>query len=239
MARIIGRKSASEVRRVTVQRYPYLAYDMARNVGTRRKRRPMGKFASVKNRGMMPWESQLEWDMFRLLEVDNTVVAYKPQPELLTYDNDETVRRYYPDIEVEYVSGKKQLVEVKDTDDATDPVNLREFAIRTRLYAEIGLEYVVRDRDWINQGVALKNAKEILLFNDLRPDGRLRASIRELFDLNPPKTLGELHDVTGMLWGERGLLFNMAMRNDFTIDTHTMLLCDRSPVSRRKERNAQ
>lgn len=239
MARIIGRKSASEVRRITVQRYPYLAYDMARNVGTRRKRRPMGKFVSVKNRGMMPWESQLELDMFRLLEVDNAVVAYKPQPELLTYDNDEKVRRYYPDIEVEFVTGKKQLVEVKDDGDANDPTNKREFAIRTQLYAEIGLEYVVRDRSWIHQGVALTNAKQMLLFNDLRPDTLMRARVRELFHVSPPKTLGDLHDATGMLWDERGVLFNMAMRNDFTIDIHTLILSDRSPVSPRKERNAQ
>ena len=239
MARIIGRKSASEIRAATVTRYPYLAYDMARKVGTRRKRRVMGKFVSIKNRGMAPWEAQTELAMFCLLEVDNAVVAYKPQPELLIYGNDERVRLHYPDIEVTYICGKRQLIEVKDTDDAKDPVNVREFAIRSRLYAALGVEYVVRDRDWIYQGVALTNAKEILRFNDLRPDAILRKKVIELFHVQPPKTLADLHVALNMPLEDRGMLYAMAMRNTFTIDIHTARLSDQSRVSPRKEGTPQ
>ncbi|MFC3677730.1 Tn7 transposase TnsA N-terminal domain-containing protein [Ferrovibrio xuzhouensis] len=236
MVRIIGRKSASEVRAATVKRYPYLAFDMARKVGTRRKRRVMGKFVSVKNGGMMPWESSLELDMFRLLEVDNNVIAYRPQPERLIYDNGERVRLHYPDIEVTFLAGKTQIVEVKEADDANDPVNQKEFAIRSFLYAKEGLEYVVRDRDWVHQGVALANARQILLFNDMRPAPLLRKKVLELFDVEPPKTLADLHEALKMPLADRGLLLNMAMRNIFTIDTHSAPLSDRSAVSPRKER---
>lgn len=239
MARIISRKSALEIRAATVTRYPYLAYDMARKVGTRRKRRPMGKFASIKNRGMMLWESTLEWSMFQLLEVDNSVVAYKPQPELVIYDNGDRVRMHYPDIEVTYVTGKKQLIEVKDTDDAQDPANIREFGIRSRLYAALGVEYVVRDRAWIHQGMALENAKQILRFNDLRPDIMLRKQVIELFYTQPPKTLADLHVAMKLPLEDRGMLYAMAMRNTFTIDIHTAALSDLSRVSPRKEGMSQ
>lgn len=236
MARIIGRKSASEIRAVTVKRYPYLAFDMARKVGTRRKRRVMGKFVSVKNRGMMPWESSLELDMFRLLEVDNNVVAYKPQPERLIYDNGERVRLHYPDIEVQLLVGRTQIVEVKDADDASDPENRREFAIRSLLYAKEGLDYVVRDRDWIHQGHALANARQILLFNDMRPAPLLRKKVIELFSVEQPKTLAELHEALKMPLSDRGLLLNMAMRNIFTIDIHSAPLSNWSIVSPRMEK---
>lgn len=239
MARIITRKSASEVRAATVKRYPYLAYDMARKVGTRRKRRVMGKFVSVKNKGMMPWESSSELDMFRILEVDNSVKAYKGQPERLIYDNGERVRLHYPDIEVHYIDGKKQLIEVKDNAGAADPLNKREFVIRSLLYAELGLEYVVRDRTWIDQGFTLENAKRILVYNDLRPNANLRGKVIELFHLDPPETLADLHMELQMPPSERGLLLNMAMRNIFTIELDSAPISDLSRVSPRKEETSK
>src|SRR5260370_5193537 len=55
-----------------------------RKVITRRTKRVVGDFPSVKNGRQVLWESPLELDLCRLLEVSPDVVAFHAQPERMT-----------------------------------------------------------------------------------------------------------------------------------------------------------
>ena len=51
-----------------------------RKVVTRRSNHYRGYFPSLKNKKPVPWESQLEGALFRLLELSPAVIGYVPQP---------------------------------------------------------------------------------------------------------------------------------------------------------------
>ena len=48
-------------------------------------RKVIGKFPSIKNGGMVWWESQIERDYFYLLEFDSDVIIYWAQPLKIRY----------------------------------------------------------------------------------------------------------------------------------------------------------
>lgn len=91
-----------------------------RNVVSRSKSRPTGKFPSRKNGRMNHWESPHELNAFRILEADSTVVRFEEQPLEILYLMDGIVRRHIPDIRVFRVGNEKELWEVKTSTDAAD-----------------------------------------------------------------------------------------------------------------------
>lgn len=72
-----------------------------------------GTITSTKNNSPIEYESSLERDFICLLEFDKEVVKYCEQPINLKKDN----IFYTPDFYIEYLDGKKEIVEVKYSDD--------------------------------------------------------------------------------------------------------------------------
>ena len=92
----------------------------SRKVVSRSRARPTGKYPSWKMRRMVQWESENEFNAFRLLDCDPDVTCFNEQPCKVVYVHDGQVRSHYPDILVEK-KGRKELWEVKPESQADDP----------------------------------------------------------------------------------------------------------------------
>lgn len=85
----------------------------SRKVVTRSGRGFRGYFPSKKLNRMVEYESLLERDAIYLFEFSPGIVSYQEQPELILYEHECRARKYYPDFEVIFKTGKPLHVEVK------------------------------------------------------------------------------------------------------------------------------
>lgn len=189
-----------------------------RKVITRRTARVIGLFSSVKMERQVAWESQLEFDHLRLMEVDNAVVAFHAQPEECPYVHQGKPRRYYPDLRVELADGSVRMVEVKYKADADAPENKERFVIIKALYAERGISFEVVTELDIRRQPRLANAKLMLDYRDYDPSESLNLRVAEAFAVRRPVTLGDLEAALGFPTERRGELYAMALRGHFGID---------------------
>ena len=74
-----------------------------------------GSINSIKNNESIEFESSLERDYISILEFENEVKKYCHQPVKIYYDNDK--KYYVPDFYVEYINGKKEIIEIKYSND--------------------------------------------------------------------------------------------------------------------------
>jgi hypothetical protein len=84
-----------------------------RKVVTKSSRKFKGYFPSKKLKRMVEYESLLERDAIYLFEFSPGIVSYQEQPELILYEHECRTRKYYPDFEVIFKTGKPLHVEVK------------------------------------------------------------------------------------------------------------------------------
>jgi len=138
-----------------------------------------GRFASVKNRNPIGFESTLEKDFFLLLEFDRRVESFEEQPVTIPYHNPEgQLCRYTPDVLVRYrpvltgqPGGPPALCEVKYRSD------LREHGAEYRPKFTAARRYA-RDRGWRFRVVTereirtprLRNIRFLLRYRPMRVD---------------------------------------------------------------------
>lgn len=199
-------------------RNPAIAAEPVRKVVTKRTKRVVGYFSSVKMCGLVPWESYLEYDYLCLLEVDNTVSAFAAQPEVLRYRHEGVNRRYYPDLRVTYANRSRRMVEVKYQSDADDPDNDELFKVFGRIYARRKLTHEVVTERTIRQQPRLANARLLLEARDRKPSKQLLLQLAEAFSVYRPATLGDLEAALRFSPTRRDDLFGMALRGHFDID---------------------
>ncbi|MEO3432311.1 TnsA endonuclease N-terminal domain-containing protein [Inquilinus sp. CAU 1745] len=224
---------SATARRVSALRTPCptVASRPVRRVVTKRTKRVVGYLSSVKMRGLVPWESQLEYDCLRLMEVDNSVDAFFAQPEMLPYRHEGIMRRYYPDLYVEYGDGRAEMVEVKYQADADDPDNAELFAVFAAAYAERGINYRVMTENDVRRQPLLTNVTIMLEDRDRAPNERLKLRVAEAFAVRRPSTLGDLEATLGFEPERRGDLYGMAIRGHFEIDIESAPLSADSRIT--------
>lgn len=228
--RVLKRVSAGRVCAVRVP-YPTVNPPRARKVITRRTNRVIGLFTSLKNRALVPWESQLEFDCLRLLEVDNTVALFSAQPEVLQYELGGDEHRYYPDLRVDYRDGRTEIVEVKFEADAVEPANQARFEVVAEIYKKRGIGFrLMTERD-IRREPLLENARLMLEARDLSPSPRLKLQVADSFNKKRPRTLSELEASLSFKPEQRGELYAMALQNFFDIDLTTAPLSGDSLIT--------
>lgn len=131
-----------------------------RRVVSRSNHRVTGKYPSWKKRRMAYWESAIERDAFRRLDADASVLSFQEQPARIVYEMDGIRRIHYPDILVEWASGK-EFIEVKSNRDATsEEVTARTDALKTALAARgfgyrVWPEYEIRVRPRLDNEIYL------------------------------------------------------------------------------------
>ncbi len=190
----------------------------ARKVVTRAPHRVVGYFSSAKTKAQWPWESQLEFDCLRLLEVDNAVEFYAVQPEVTEYEVDGRTRRYYPDIRVEYRDRRTEFIEVKFQATASLPKYQVLFEAVQAVYAARGYGFRVMTEKDIRQEPLLSNAKVVLKARDITPSSQLQMLVARTFNVHRCHTLGELEEVLGFGPSRRRELLAMANLGLFDLD---------------------
>jgi len=197
-----------------------IAGDPTRLIVHKQTKRVVGHLMSVKNDGLVPWESQLERDHLRILETDNNVVSYRVQPDPIVYVLGGKQRRYTPDVEVRYANGDIHIVEVKYLDDALHPDNQRAFQIFRKKCEEANKTYRVVTEVTIRQQSNIECITRYLYLRDHQPSPVLAHRVREIFQFEPPSTLGELEDKLGFTEDTRYQLLAMAVRGHFSLDVN-------------------
>ncbi|MBE7421648.1 MAG: TnsA endonuclease N-terminal domain-containing protein [Zoogloeaceae bacterium] len=131
-----------------------------RRVVSRSNHRVTGKYPSWKKRRMAYWESAIERDAFRRLDADASVLSFQEQPARIVYEVGGIRHIHYPDILVEWASGK-EFIEVKSNRDATsEDVTARTDALKTALAARgfgyrVWPEYEIRVRPRLDNEIYL------------------------------------------------------------------------------------
>jgi hypothetical protein len=88
----------------------------AREVHARGKRKPIGRYPSLKARHALTWESVHERQVMWQCEADPEIVDYAAQPHKVTIrlpEWDGEIMVYYPDLLRRYANGREEIIEVK------------------------------------------------------------------------------------------------------------------------------
>jgi len=96
-----------------------------------------GKFFSIKNDKLINYESQLEYACMLMLEFDDDVISYEPQP--LKIEN------YIPDVLAKRKNKKDLLIEVKYSEEAFNPTEKLQKKFQTlQQYAkQNNMEFII------------------------------------------------------------------------------------------------
>lgn len=109
-----------------------------RKVVTRSGRKYKGLFPSKKLCRMVEWESLLERDAILLFEFSPGVVSYQEQPELIMYELDGELHRYFPDFEVILKSGEIFHFEIKPAIKLKDSAMVKKYKAIIERYESVG-----------------------------------------------------------------------------------------------------
>lgn len=135
---------------------------ISRKVLTRRTKRVVGGFLSMKMLSTLPWESQIERDYFYYLEFNHDVRAFTAQPRCLNLLVDGLPRRHFPDLLVQYHNGISEYHEVKTDRDANALENLALFDAARLRCAEDSIGYRVVPESEIRQQPRLINCQTLM-----------------------------------------------------------------------------
>lgn len=135
---------------------------ISRRVLTRRTKRVVGGFLSVKMQSTLPWESQIERDYFYCLEFNHDVRAFAAQPTCLNLLVDGRPRRHFPDVLVQYHNGVSEYHEIKTDRDAVAPENLALFEAARIHCAQDSIGYRVVPESTIRLQPRLTNCQTLM-----------------------------------------------------------------------------
>ncbi len=96
-----------------------------------------GKFFSIKNDKLINYESQLEYSCMLILEFDDNVISYEPQPL--------KIEKYIPDVLAKRKNEKDLLIEVKYSEEAFNPTERLQKKFQTlQQYAkQNNMEFII------------------------------------------------------------------------------------------------
>jgi hypothetical protein len=97
------------------------------NGSRKRSKYQTGVFYSQKNNKDLWYRSSYELMAFTILEGLSAVKFYHTEPFRIPYDKNGQICNYVPDILVEYIDGKKELIEIKPKIFLNDETNLLKF----------------------------------------------------------------------------------------------------------------
>ena len=123
----------------------------SRKVVTRSGRGYRGYFPSWKMQRVVEWESILERDAILLFEFSLGVVSYQEQPELIEYEFEGKICRYYPDFEVVLRNGKVIHFEVKPSSKLKSHELIKKLSAIKHHYDRMGRDFRILSSDQIQK----------------------------------------------------------------------------------------
>ncbi len=131
----------------------------ARKVVTRSGRGYRGYFPSRKLDRMVEYESLLERDAIYLFELSPGVKSFQEQPELIMYEHEGRIRKYFPDFEVVLNSGKVLNVEIKPKAKLLQPALLSKYKAIAQRYESHSASFLILTEDEIRKEPLHSNIK--------------------------------------------------------------------------------
>jgi len=135
----------------------------ARKVVSRSNYRVTGKYPSWKMGRMMHWESTLERDAFYLLDINPAIREFCEQPAQITYTQNDSEHRHFPDILVRTDHGSL-FKEVKTDEEASDEKIIDRTTLLKPLLHTQGFGYELLRESDIRREPRLSNAQRILRY---------------------------------------------------------------------------
>lgn len=129
-----------------------------------------GRFYSFKNKKELPYDSSYELRAFLLLEKMTKIKSYGRCHFYINYILEEKLRRYNPDILVEYITGTKEVIEIKPISRVSEDINQMKFKAATKYCGERNMKFKV----WTEQEVF---DKKIISLDILK-----KMTVQELFN---------------------------------------------------------
>lgn len=119
-----------------------------------------GTINSVKENRTIEFESSLERDFLYLLEYDDNVISYCEQPIKIFYLVSGREIYYVPDFYVEYKDGRKEIIEVKYSQDLIDNKDIYEkkFSVAKSFCEHNNIQFIIKSEIDIRTPL-LDNAK--------------------------------------------------------------------------------
>ncbi len=159
-----------------------------------------------------------------LADVLEDVLAFRPQPVEVRWNDGSQMRRSFPDVGVVVLDGTVELWECKPRDHDADL--LERLKPLAHVLRRSGVKYRVRTPRWFKAEPRLSNARRLARQGDRQVDPGLRATVGSLLNAGA-KTFGQLRQASGANVAE---LLGAAARGVFAIDIDGMTLGDASAV---------
>lgn len=102
-----------------------------------------GNFFSKKNNKTLFFRSGMESEFYKLLEKKKNVAKYSVESLEIEYNYEGKMRRYIPDILVEYTDGKRELWEIKPKNQTKMPKNLAKWKAADDYCRKRNMEFMV------------------------------------------------------------------------------------------------
>lgn len=130
--------------------------------------RGIGLFSSVKMGRAIFWESLLELDAVRWLEVLGSVKRFKEQPFSIQYEFEGKLRKYTPDFLVQYIEGKIEVWEVKPDKFKDKELSRQLFAVAEAIFAEYGIRFRIMTETDLPEGAEKFNIGLFIRYRNTR-----------------------------------------------------------------------
>jgi hypothetical protein len=145
----------------------------SRTVVSRSRARSTTKYPSWKMARMIQCESISESHVAHLLDADPEIVAFNEQPLTICYSIHGVPHRHYPDLQIVWRSGVKELWEVKPAAKASLPEVIERTRYLQHALPGAGFKYRMVIAEEVTSGPDLENARTLLRH------GRTPASVVE------------------------------------------------------------
>lgn len=167
-----------------------------RKVVRRSSRNVRGYMPSLKLQRAVPWESQNELKLYRVLELSGTVRTYEVQPSVEEIVVEGRQAFYFPDVQVTYRDGRTVILEVKPAWRLRTPkVAARMTAFTAQCRADGREFHVITDEDLAVEP-RHQNCEELMYHR--RPLSRLqRDDLQRQLQRHQPATIQDLRDLLG------------------------------------------
>ena len=198
----------------------------SRKVVTRSGRNFRGYFPSWKLRRMVEWESQIERDAILLFEFSCGVVSYQEQPELIQYESEGEIHRYYPDFEVVLKSGEIIHFEVKPASKLKSPELIKKLIAIKHHYDRLGLDFRILSDDQIRVNPRLNNLMHLTKFQFNQGDySGIQYEITDSINSHSNPTIRSLAEIYGLV-----NILVLISRQHIIFDLDVNLFAENNPV---------
>ncbi len=118
---------------------------------TRKPRFKQGKYESIKTGKILGYRSGLEEKIYKILDQDDDVVSFYSEPFNIDYIHKGQAHKYTPDLIVNFIDGRKELWEVKPSNQTDLEVNKNKWYAAEQACKIRGWEFKVFTEQKINK----------------------------------------------------------------------------------------